>query len=1167
MRHFSSCGASQRVGLLTLGLLVTLVVWMVATAAAAQTATPAKDYQKEISRFEEQIKSLKADQGLSDSVREHALETYKQALSAAQSAQSSHEQAEKLRKEAVEAPKQIEQVQSELADLSQPTSLEDLTSLSLNELSTRADKLQSQLSDAQAQLSDLRDQLTQAAQRPDEARQALADTRSQLQSLVSENATDLAEPQGLRAQAKNALNTARRDALNAKIERLQQELSGLDSHERLLEARRSLAEARVARLNESVARIQTALSRKQQASAQSLKNASEQKLDELRTSLGPISEAAQRNVELTHDLAELSQNTQQLGQQQSEQRAQVDNLERRLNLVQRQLEIGGGSVALGDVLRNQRRRLANPVLPFLSSSSSNGGPDISSAELKRFQLQQDRAELDNPRAMAQQIADKAGVELSPGQRESLVNLFEQRRSIVSMLIDAEGRYIDLGRDLRSLSKQYDNTLSSFNRLLDERLFWLPSFRPIHLDWPGRVAGDLPWILNPKSWQQTVSSFVAGIVAKPLWAAVGTLFLGVLIALRRPMRHRMRKLGEPVGNVSHDTIWLTLRTALITVMLSLPSILIPLLVGYLTRSAPNASKFTQAAAAGVFQLGLLWLFIEPFANVCRAHGLAHHHFQWPDSARIGLHRNLRWLLAALVMPVLVIGLTEAFDDDAKRETIGRAAFMIGELSIAVVAWRILHPIRGALADVMTPEDSTHWRLGYLWLPIAVAIPLALSVLAGLGYYYTALQLQSRFFYSAAALGASVVIYSLIVRWLTVAERRLALARALRKREEAREARASREAAAASGDSAPDTLEGLEIDLVQISEQTRGLIKVVITLMIAAGLWLVWSGTLPALQLLDNVELWQYASQVNGETQITNVTLGALLLAVAVGVVTALAGRNLPGFLEITVLRRFSMDSGSRYAMATLFQYAIVIFGLLVAVNLIGLHWSSIQWLIAAVGVGLGFGLQEIFANFVSGLVILFERPVRVGDTVTVGTLTGTVSRIRIRATTVTDWDNKEVVIPNKTFITETVINWTLTDDITRLIVRVGVAFDSDADLVEKLIYQAIQSEPVALDNPAPSVFMVGYGESAILFEARVFYHDLYNLLPLQHALYRRIHDSFRDNGVEIVFPQQDLHIRSIDDNVKRHFGEERKPARRIGRFKRSRDAGEGDASDGGGLPEA
>ncbi|WP_353213807.1 mechanosensitive ion channel domain-containing protein [Salinisphaera hydrothermalis] len=1157
------------------GGVVLLLCWLVlacsviasTSAFAAEPDHKSTDYAGEIQHLKEQIDALKSRKDLADGVREHAINTYQHAISALQSAQADHKQAAKLHKEAADAPEQIAQAQRKLADLEKkPTSLDKLTELSLNELSSRADDLRTELSDAQADLSDLRDKLTRAAQRPEAVRQSLADARNKLQSLATENTTELGQESSVRSQAQNALTTARRDALNARIDRLQQELTGLDSHEQLLEAQRSLAEARVARLNESLARIQTALSREQKASAESLQTASEDKLSELRSSLAPITKAAQQNVELTHELAKITQSTQALSQRQSQQRARVEDLERRLNLVQRQLEIGGGSVALGDVLRNQRRRLANPGLPFLPGSGSPANqPDISSAELQRFQLQQDRSELDNPEAMADRLAEKAGVKLSPDQRDSLVNLLKERRSIVDLLIDAQTRYVDIGRDLKSLSQQYQDTLTSFNRLLDERLFWLPSFRAVGLDWPSRTAADVPWLIDPRSWKQALHALAAGVLARPIWAGLGALFIAVLIALRRPARRRLRTLGEPVGNVSHDTIWLTLRATVITAVLSLPSILIFFLIAFLLRHAPDASKFSHAAAAAIFQLGFLLVFIEPFANVCRVNGLADRHFHWPSSARVGIHRNLRWVMIALIVPVIIIGMTEAFDDDAKRETLGRAAFMFGELSIAVFAWRVLHPIRGALADVMTPESGEHWRLGYLWLPLATGAPLALCGLAGLGYYYTALQLQTRFFYSIALLGASVLVYSLIVRWLTVVERRLALARALRKREEAREARATREAAAVSGESAPDTLDGLEIDLVQISEQTRGLIKVVITLIIGAGFWLIWSGTLPALQLLNNINLWQYASRVDGKTEVTNVTLGALLLAMAVTLVTALAGRNLPGFLEITILRRFSLDAGSRYAMATLFQYAIVIAGLLVGVNLIGLHWSSIQWLIAAVGVGLGFGLQEIFANFVSGLVILFERPVRVGDTVTVGTYTGTVSRIRIRATTVTDWDNKEVVIPNKTFITETVINWTLTDDITRLIIKVGVSYDADGDLVEKLIYDAIRAEPVALDTPAPSVFMVGYGDSAVLYEARVFYHDLYNLLPLQHALYRRIHESFDANGIEIVYPQQDLHIRSIDDSVRRRFGDARSIGQDTGASKKTRDAGDADAPEGG-LPE-
>jgi potassium efflux system protein len=140
-----------------------------------------------------------------------------------------------------------------------------------------------------------------------------------------------------------------------------------------------------------------------------------------------------------------------------------------------------------------------------------------------------------------------------------------------------------------------------------------------------------------------------------------------------------------------------------------------------------------------------------------------------------------------------------------------------------------------------------------------------------------------------------------------------------------------------------------------------------------------------------------------------------------------------------------------------RYAIVIGGTVLGLSFLGMRWSQLQWMAAALSVGLGFGLQEIFANFVSGIILLFERPFRVGDFITVGEFSGRVTKIRTRATTILDSDNKEIVIPNKTFITGQLTNWTLTDNITRLIIRVGVAYESDVNQVRALLLQAAKED--------------------------------------------------------------------------------------------------------------
>ncbi|MBR9828916.1 MAG: mechanosensitive ion channel, partial [Oceanospirillales bacterium] len=190
---------------------------------------------------------------------------------------------------------------------------------------------------------------------------------------------------------------------------------------------------------------------------------------------------------------------------------------------------------------------------------------------------------------------------------------------------------------------------------------------------------------------------------------------------------------------------------------------------------------------------------------------------------------------------------------------------------------------------------------------------------------------------------------------------------------------------------------------------------------------------------------------------------------------------------------------------------------------GLQWSKLQWLVAALGVGLGFGLQEIVANFVSGLIILFEKPVRIGDTITLGNVTGSVSRIQIRATTITDWDRKEVIIPNKTFITEQLINWSLSDAITRVVLTIGVAYGSDTELAQKLLLEAACANPRVLDDPEPDAYFREFADSTLNIDLRVFVSSMSDRVPVTNELNTEINRLFNEHGIEIAFPQLDVHL--------------------------------------------
>ena len=271
-------------------------------------------------------------------------------------------------------------------------------------------------------------------------------------------------------------------------------------------------------------------------------------------------------------------------------------------------------------------------------------------------------------------------------------------------------------------------------------------------------------------------------------------------------------------------------------------------------------------------------------------------------------------------------------------------------------------------------------------------------------------------------------------------------------------------------------------------------------------------------------------VDGQETIAPVTLADLLLALVIVFVTFVASRNLPGLMEIAILQRLALQPGSRYAINTIVRYIVVTIGTISILGIIGWDWSQIQWLVAALSVGLGFGLQEIVANFVSGLIILFERPIRVGDTVTVGDVTGTVSRLRIRATTITDWDRKEIVVPNKSFITEQVINWTLSDPITRIVVPVGISYGSDVSLAHDVMQKTLDAMPLVLDDPPPRVYFMGFGNSSLDFNLYVYSRQLADRLPMMHEVHQKILAALRENGIEIPFPQRDLHLRSVADGI-------------------------------------
>lgn len=269
---------------------------------------------------------------------------------------------------------------------------------------------------------------------------------------------------------------------------------------------------------------------------------------------------------------------------------------------------------------------------------------------------------------------------------------------------------------------------------------------------------------------------------------------------------------------------------------------------------------------------------------------------------------------------------------------------------------------------------------------------------------------------------------------------------------------------------------------------------------------------------------------------DLTLGLLVSAIVVLYIALFASWFIQAILDEEVYPRKKVDRGVGISINRLIQYAFVVIGISMAFSTLGIGMQNITVIIGALGVGIGFGLQNIVNNFASGLILLFERSIKVGDVVQVNGEWGLIKNLGLRATVVETFDRSEMIVPNSDLVASTVTNWTLSDRQVRLIVPVGVAYGSDVELVTRLLKEIAQNNPRIMKFPEPSVLFLNFGASSLDFEMRCWVANIDIRLGVLDEINREIDRSFHENNVEIPFPQQDLHIRSMDEPFKNAVNE-------------------------------
>ncbi len=1031
------------------------------------------------------------------------------------------------------------QAEDELAAL--PTQAPPITDL-LDDAPIK--QVEQRLADETAKLTTLRDrlksidQLLQALKtRPEERAAELVANKTKLQEI--ETALSAKPPDGEPAElteAKRIALQARQRWRQAEQRKLELESATVDVRQRLRTAQRALAQRQTELAQQTVdeltQRIETMRAAERQADLEAARRAAVQAAAQGKhPAIVELTEQTEQFAEEAKSVGEASKSVAEKIKAAGDQATRV---EKNLQSAKEKLEALGLSGEMGQELRDQRRKL--PELSVIQRQNRERDETIRQTRFRHIKVEDRLRELEDlESAVNELMAEKEIDSLPEDQREKIrADLLDKLTKQKENLEKLDKDYREYRNRLGDLATEQQRTLEqveAYAAFLDERLLWTPSGSRLGVTTWEQMGRALRWLASPTAWRDAGKGLVDAVARWPYLVAIVAIVLTALLVVRTRLKRMIRETAKHVSKINDDTYVDALIVLGSDLLLALPIPLVMFTVGFLLRQSPPTVEYELARSAGAALMvaSYLTLGLRFFGILCRDPNLGGAHFRWDAGARRMLRRSLTFLLIAIVPLAAVVTLFTAHGDDAADHSVGRASFIVVMGILSAVLARVFRPNSGVIATVVARRRKGYlWSLRYVVFAAASLLPVVMILLAGLGYYHTALELSKRLASTLGICVAALVVHDLVLRWLAVASARLAVEQAQLKREMA--LRASTEVAATPGGEEVTTLpkigEKIEIDLARVNEHARKLLRASIGAGLILTLWFVWAAVLPALGILDGVNIWETVP-ADGETPAKYVTLGSIALLAVVILITIIATKNVPGVLEISVLRRLAMTQGTRYAVATICQYVIAAIGIFYAFHLIGIGWSQAQWLIAALGVGLGFGLQEIFANFISGIILLFERPIRVGDVVTVGETTGVVSRIRIRATTITDFDRKEFVVPNKEFVTGRLLNWTLSDKINRLVLNVGVAYGSDTNKARELMLKVCHDHPIVLEEPKPVVTFTTFGESTLDFVVRAYLPDLDNRLATMNDLHMQIDQVFREAGIEIAFPQRDLHIRSAD----------------------------------------
>jgi potassium efflux system protein len=997
---------------------------------------------------------------------------------------------------------------------------------------------ESELRALQAELEGYRAQTTEIGARLTAAPRELNATRTQLGE-VNSSLTELGQTELDRvAEARRKSLRAREFSLRRQMSALEAEISSLPLRQDIVTARRNLADIRAEALSEEVLALQSLTGRRKVVEATLQAQRARDFVESLSETHPLVTKMAEENLRLADMLTTMATDESLTSRSLASVRGKTVNVQNDLTAATELVSLGQLDREAGATLR----RLGNQLTPTLQLRSDLRGTQRALAKLTRQRVvaQEELRDLPigaiDPNVLLdrERVADPAVEPLTETATQAVLQLAEQRRAFLRQIAsNATGR-INAVAELQTAQNELTDRTEELRTVLDENLLWVPSVPAIDLNWPQKVVLGAVELFSPEHVQTAVRALLTQ--SARLWPVVLLFGLAIALAfrLRRGLWQNILDRADCVGRVKHDNLWHTPAVIGAGIIMATPWPLLFCLLAILFGASDNPDLLVGGLSDGFAYLSLFSLIIVTWYYWDRDRSLFAAHFKLHKALRLAVQRNLRWFLPVVGSTSFLLAVTSGMRGENIYSGFSLAVFITTALALATFSTLVLWQSRHSYASAVS-ENNMLVRYRVPTAIFAVGLPVFAAIMAGAGWYESADDILVRLFMTLWVLLGTYVLFGTLRRAITVSQRQIKYRQAIERREQQIRVRKEQQEAEARGEDmpAPPPVDTDAIDVSAMSRQSSQLLKTMIAIGLAALLWFIWSGLLPALSIFDGFQIGEIATgefDVDGEEIVRAITVWTLLQAGVIATITIIAARNLPGFLEIFILNRLGVDPGARYAVVTVLGYIIVATGFVIVFQRVGLEWDQLRWIVTGLSVGIGFGLQKIIANFVSGLIILFERPIRIGDFVTIGDKSGTVTRIKIRATTLGDLDNREILIPNENLISQEVTNWTLSNSTTRVVVHVGIAYGSDTDRAREVMLGVIKENSKVLDTPSPQVFFLGFGDSSLDFQLRFFLRTFEDRFPVSHQIHTDINKALAREGFEIPFPQRDLNLRGQDGPI-------------------------------------